>query len=898
MRILEVKNNLVKISFNADEHLVLSGFVIIEDENMPYVAQVVNLKADDTGNYAIVKLLFTFNSDGIVSNYDGSIPSLDAIVTLLPSEELLDILPVNNPLKLGVLAQQAFILNLDQTLLKKDLIICSDKNDNTSILVNNIIKQLQRNNQKIIVCDTDDSIEHEDKFIFTEDFKLPLNYDTINYIWENDLTDVDATSKAVIQDIFLEVQEYAKTAPHKFIPFDTFIDVVNSQYEETNITELVLLKNKLLKYAENNVFANHHTEFESLTEFLQKNISTVIDLSPAINSKLQKQVIEYIYEVMHSLRETIIAITPVNNANSDKKLLKLFYAPGNVFTTVVCSHEYKHITELKQIARNMILFQPMTVQHDFAGYNTYLNKLNPDEFIVYGELTQNIPLIVQSMQLEALDTLERKLAEEKRLAEEKQKEFEQAQAELKAASKPIMTPFDDNPFQEHNLTEEEQPADTSTEFSDFTETEEAANEELPEPAEEPLQIVETDGEINEEISEEPIEKSNEFIDFNEPYQNIVVEEEEQPDGTELQEEVLPPDAEMPAEPVTDELQQEEITIEEPLPENPYQNIFDEQNPFPDEVQPAKNDEPVIEPITDNAARDVDQYIIYNDKKDEIPSIDEVIAREEQEKLLHTEEEYPAEVNNDDRNAQQTDIQFNDGAFAEEDNSAVIIEGLPQEESEAENFEKLPNITEEEELPPQHIISEEISIEDEPQEFTTIEEFPHQENKYVGLDEIEPSAPIQTEDALTEDDLNFIDELNLDTPQEQQQEDNNEQHQLASMDELDEITNDSQPQNQSQAPIQSANRQEAPQKTHEEEENLNFDEPQIVPIYPADDNENIDIVEGSTETFEQGDKVSHPKYGIGIVEKMIKYGNKTLCSINFENVGRRLLDPAISEISKA
>ena len=64
MRILEVKNNLVKISFNADEHLVLSGFVIIEDENMPYVAQVVNLKADDTGNYAIVKLLFTFNSDG------------------------------------------------------------------------------------------------------------------------------------------------------------------------------------------------------------------------------------------------------------------------------------------------------------------------------------------------------------------------------------------------------------------------------------------------------------------------------------------------------------------------------------------------------------------------------------------------------------------------------------------------------------------------------------------------------------------------------------------------------------------------------------------------------------------------------------------------------------------
>ena len=54
---------------------------------------------------------------------------------------------------------------------------------------------------------------------------------------------------------------------------------------------------------------------------------------------------------------------------------------------------------------------------------------------------------------------------------------------------------------------------------------------------------------------------------------------------------------------------------------------------------------------------------------------------------------------------------------------------------------------------------------------------------------------------------------------------------------------------------------------------------------------------TAQTFEQGDHVSHPKYGEGIVEKMIRYGNKTLCSINFVNVGRRLLDPAISEISK-
>lgn len=31
--------------------------------------------------------------------------------------------------------------------------------------------------------------------------------------------------------------------------------------------------------------------------------------------------------------------------------------------------------------------------------------------------------------------------------------------------------------------------------------------------------------------------------------------------------------------------------------------------------------------------------------------------------------------------------------------------------------------------------------------------------------------------------------------------------------------------------------------------------------------------------------------------MIKYGNKMLCSIEFPNIGRRLLDPAMTEIKK-
>ena len=69
---------------------------------------------------------------------------------------------------------------------------------------------------------------------------------------------------------------------------------------------------------------------------------------------------------------------------------------------------------------------------------------------------------------------------------------------------------------------------------------------------------------------------------------------------------------------------------------------------------------------------------------------------------------------------------------------------------------------------------------------------------------------------------------------------------------------------------------------------------MVPVYGADI-PSEDIVE--SDPIDQGDNVHHAKYGNGVVEKMIKYGSKTLYSINFENVGRRLLDPTLTEIKK-
>ena len=61
------------------------------------------------------------------------------------------------------------------------------------------------------------------------------------------------------------------------------------------------------------------------------------------------------------------------------------------------------------------------------------------------------------------------------------------------------------------------------------------------------------------------------------------------------------------------------------------------------------------------------------------------------------------------------------------------------------------------------------------------------------------------------------------------------------------------------------------------------------------------VDSNAETLEfdlkEGDSVRHKKYGIGIIKKIIGYSEKKLCSIQFEDVGRRLLDPKLAGLEK-
>ncbi len=764
MQVLEIKNNLVKIAYDVNDNLALSSFVIIEDTNTPYVAQVVNVKADKLTNFAIVKLLFTFNEEGILKNYNGTIPSLKSTVSILPSKELLDIIPIENNLIMGELAQQNVTLNVDKTILDNNLLVCSDNVENTNILLKNITKQID---EKIVIFDTDGLFDAENKITFGKDFKLPLNYDTINFIYENELDDVDATSRAVIQDIFIEVQEYTKNLPEGYLPFETFINVVDQQYKETQIPQLVLLKNKLIKYRDLNAFAETLKDVLSLSIAIDKSKVTIIDISE-MAPVLQKEIMSYTYGVMKGINETIYSFVKVDNANSSKRLLKTFLSRDGIYTTIICRHEYKYLPELKSAAQNLILFTPQTLQHDFAAYNTFLNKLNTDEFIIYGAHTQNIPLIVELDELE-LDTQN----------DDDETESEKDIEEIPSSNVvPMPAPVQNTEPQE-NVTVTPEP-----------EIQEEENFKAPEVEYPDLGF----------DNETPSSNEAPTVDFPETETLNVTEEQPEENFTQIE---LPETFE---EPEIEEVQQEE-------PEEDIQENFDNeisQEPIEEEVFMPETDIPQVE-INEDLS---EQAIIEDSNISETPAEYTSQATEEQAPIYNI---------------------LDDNEIDYQDAEPEVLPLEPEIDYSVEDIDIEENYQE-----PQPYDENEAMIEQAAKDVDKLiyEKLP---NEDVTLDDL---SDLQS-DELTEDDLNLIGDLASDNG-----------------------------------------------ITPEPELEYNEEQPPVVPIYNAED-----IEPQEQQSLEPGDRVSSPKYGEGVVEKMIKYGNKMLCSIEFPNIGRRLLDPAMTEIKK-
>lgn len=415
------------------------------------------------------------------------------------------------------------------------------------------------------------------------------------------------------------------------------------------------------------------------------------------------------------------------------------------------------------------------------------------------------------------------------------------------------------PVSEPEEVQEELPIEESEEEivqEDDSELEEISEEDEPEIIEEP-QIT------NEEILANIEEKSEAVIteaakDLTPP-ENMFGEEEEEEDIAEPAEESLQ----------LEEDQEELLTINAE-----YETILEEQ----EEQEPQEEYDEI--PITESFdtvqenIEEIEDYIPETDENDfEELSINEEF--EQQEPLVEQEAEEEIEM----PEGFDLDIDSTQMLDAEEETEELTVNDddvdvLPI----AENNYELEDIVE---LNPDEADENDIVID---MEEDTEDELPENIDEQIVKD-VDKVFTTRKDDDISDSDLDFIDELNNDDGNllEEVSDSDAVLEELSESDENDGILEE--PQEQI----------ELKDDSDDEILETRSSSTPIVPVYDADIPQE-DLV--MSDPIQQGDTVTHAKYGSGVVEKMIKYGNKTLFSINFDNIGRRLLDPTLTEIKKS
>lgn len=771
MNIIEIKNNLVKLSYNED--ITLSSFIKISDVCNSYIAQILHLEASRIGKIAIARIIFNYKCG--IQAYDGSIPSIQSEVELLDDDFFLNSLDKSEPLVMGKLAQKDSEVVVSSRLLMDKPIICAEKSYQYSLLLENIIKQNEENSRKTVVIDVVGDIKGN-KLVATEDFKLPLDKNSIDYIFDRGFDDLTPENKAFIQDIFSELNDYIKTV--EYIPFKDFNAVIEYEFKRTQQLQLIILKNRLAQFEKLGIFAQNQDEFRVLTDRLKSDDTLIIDVSK-LSDSLQREYINYVYACMNSINANFYAFVSLNNNNSNAETLHTVLGSKNVFPLIACPYSYKHLAELKQCSKNMFMFTPIKQQADFGAYNIYLNKLAEDEYILYGKSTKFTPLIVK---------------------------LEEVTDFPKVTKEPLI--------------EEVIP---SFDELDINETENKTEQEIP------------------VLEEQPVEQpsTQEVEDNNLSFASLIENQ-------------------------TNEL----ATPDDENIEAPQEDV--------EEVETVENDE--IEEETDN--------------KEEVEAIEDVEEAPSEPEDTTPKFDYEAELK-----AQLADINISDDDIADvvaQTKGTEIIKGVN------DNIDDIAQPETEEEKPslnPSDLFkaNDDTSVDsDEPEEDSDLTDEDLDMIEALGVD-VESDESTQSEPQVN------ISEQSA-TPQEieEKEEEIEEVEKKTSItDEIlqEEAERKAQEEAQKVDPVEEMI--EKPEALPEHKEKAKALETKeghtpIVPVYSAEIPDE-DIVE--SDVVNQGDKVEHSEFGRGIVEKIINYGDRTLCSVNFEQVGRRLLDPKISELKK-
>ena len=765
MRIIEVRDGFIK--FEADKNTCLSSFVQIQGLEKCYVAQVLQIKRAAGIAVAYAKILFLFDGSGLQS-YDKTMPSKDAEIKEFTFDILKNSIKVCNPIIAGKTLGQDINITVDESAFDRKMLISVDDANQNNLLIRNFAKQFEHLGRKFVVIDTLGVVKAR-KFVAGVDFKLPLDTDSLNFMYEDCLNDATADSKSLIVEIFKDLAEYSKTVP--FVPFEALKSIVDEMVDKSHVFKLLVLKNKLAKFDRLGYFAKSEAEVAAINKVLNSKC-VIIDLSK-LDAAFQNRYLTYIYEKLNELDNTQVFLELSNVIN--KKNIQNVLLNDNVPTTIVTHSRFKYLNDIKNVFDNFIVTPSMANNSIFDIFTTFLSAMERNTFLLAGEAVNYIPLVSKLQPIDEVEDLD------SGLEDLPVKEVTEGDEVREVAS------------QEETGISTEEPISMEIKVPEV-EVSEAAPKNIFSDEPEEVQTEEEPDSLVEDVSEEDLEftpQEEEEIPLTEAFEtevhpSVVIEDyvpQEQPEAVELIQDEQVEDSLM------EEISEEEIIPqdepEEPIEQEGLTEFGEEDVESIEEISDVPVEEPEIledaETIDDSETIEIsdDLDLDLSEGIEELPEQDDMELPQEPVEEPPIEDE-PAQmdvipVSADDNSDFEEIVELNPDEIDDND----IVVDMAEEEPLADNLD-------------------EQIVKDVDKVFTT-----------------------RKEDNISDSDLDFIDELNSE-PEEELEEysGNSELEELAEADDgiLEELPQE--------APLEEINEEQEILDTK------NSSTP-IVPVYDAD-----------------------------------------------------------------
>lgn len=847
MKILEVRDGFVKIE--SEKKIEISSFLELKGLAKKYIAQVIRSKNNGTGYNIYAKLLFVY--DGMLKKYDKTMPDNTAEISEFSYDLMNNSFNYSNPIIAGKFISKNENILLDSNTFNNSTLISVDNPEMNNILVQNFAKQFKQMGKTVIIDML--GVISGDKYVAGRDFRLPLNTESLKFIYEDCLNDATADSKNLIKDIFADLAEYSKTV--SFLPFSALKTIVDDMVEKSHIFKLLVLKNKLAKFEEAGYFASNKADAENLTKLLNSDF-TIIDLSK-VDSLFQNRYLTLILSELEASKSTVFV--EVSNAINKKNIKTLLYSE-NINSTFITHSKFKYLADIKPLFKNYIVESTYTNKDVFDLYSFFLESMNQNNYLIVGECTNFVPLISN---LEKYEVTVQKLPQDS------------------ISKEVIVTKYDSQVTEETTENIQEAPINTVGEIvSDDSQL--AENLEILTENPDVMEMTESPGVY--EQAEEQLEDID--TEENEAMSSIFEEETEETVAISEEEELNINPSENEEQLVLSEEFENNETVEEITDEN-------------DTIEETSED---YEEIESTDSENIDEI-------QETSDISDINTEEElnsaQQETIDEEVEIPRDLSTDfEEIEQQEEPSDTELQETEEDNEMSYepqILPLNNEENDIGEFEELNELDFSENNDDDILVDIDDNIQITDENISNYDESSDEEISLSAIDrdiveDVDKVFTTMKDESISDSDLDLIDTLNdFDNNEQEPQIEDNEFFTQNDVETLNGFSSEEEDEEGFLEPL--AEVSDAEENREPEREILETRESAtpMVPIYDAEIPDEDKVI---SDEIEQGDTVVHAKYGSGVVEKMIKYGNKNLYSINFDNVGRRLLDPTLTEIKKA